>query len=687
MPLPKRSSNPGDGELDWEYYLDDTTGEIVITNFRPIDNSARALSCGIEYHYEPHLVKSGVRNDFQVTWRIDDGSGSPQTTTSPVHSLTVNTSYPKPVVYKWGPTEAANNTYRGFRYLSWQDAWGQAPADADEYFYVQWSLEAHQVHGGQTMPYKIYFEELPESDGQLVGYAISKDTPNSGPGVTEPISRDDFVSVPGPLDNPQAQEAALTQFSEALQSEWNGCVKFNESVRWDVVARVIMRYPRTLLQQSSEGMEMYEAEISNSMKAIYVGEDGSRKETETRKKFNFAFGQYQLPPDELNISKGGESILGEGALDRLEEGLDTPIRWNLWVMHKGYRKSNGGTTPYSTALHDNLTESITHLSMQDYTYTGFLVWQFLEYDISVESALFGDFSTNKISTDYANYGTIDVYIKTRNNPNNWQHFGYVKHDDDTQYSAFYTPDGTRVKKQGGTSVGYVQSLVVDLPANTYDIQFIHRTTQAKVEFFVHLDMLLHPTANVRSLINDSDPYTLTNVASMSGMPGVITGAGNVKDDVSTYPNAQPLYDDGSVNLTHIHRFTRAEKDILGETQDTANALTRVKYDLTAVEWLYAGTYMPEELVPDFLPEQRHAVFYDLLPPGAMLDEQSLVVYDIHGREANYRFSLEYDWRQTGRTMLIVTADVRDETALNIKNQPQGLSSYDNKSLYKPRWNP
>ena len=118
---PEESGNTG-----FHYLIDPDTDEIVIKNFRTIESSYY-FTCQIGYDFRPYQVADGYTADnLCAEFQVSTLSQGVLMATSDILSAAVHTSVKTPKFDK-----SFNQKYE-----TWQAAWGEAPADAADYFYV-----------------------------------------------------------------------------------------------------------------------------------------------------------------------------------------------------------------------------------------------------------------------------------------------------------------------------------------------------------------------------------------------------------------------------------------------------------------------------------------------------------------------------------------------------------------------
>lgn len=150
-----------DKTSDSEYY--------IFTNKTSIQSKGVAFT--IDYQFSPININGGyidkngyyhdgyINDDFDVNIEVDmDNDG------------TLETDYTKKLaaeVHTKVDTSVAK--FRSNVSLSWNDNWGAKPADADEYFYVEWKLNSNHVYSNYNQNFYLKWDEnTVRNDGTVI---------------------------------------------------------------------------------------------------------------------------------------------------------------------------------------------------------------------------------------------------------------------------------------------------------------------------------------------------------------------------------------------------------------------------------------------------------------------------------------------------------------------------------------
>ena len=169
MSIPsKRDVDSGeelDTDISFAYYEDGNN--IKIYNFKPI-------SAGSNGYIELSYITNKTATNYKDMGKSDnfvarmDVTNNEQTisSTSGTYNVYINTTAKISSVVK-GP-----NGYPS-RYSSWQSSWGTAPANADNYYYLVWTIKT-TVAEPVTQPYNFTLQDtLQTANGEVIGYKFS----------------------------------------------------------------------------------------------------------------------------------------------------------------------------------------------------------------------------------------------------------------------------------------------------------------------------------------------------------------------------------------------------------------------------------------------------------------------------------------------------------------------------------
>lgn len=530
--------------------------------------------------------------------------------------------------------------------INWPSVLGAPPADAGDYFYVSWSISPNAL-SNDTMPFDLYVREInPLGDeyGEMIGFSDS---------YTSGIRRGslaDFVSYFSPykttVDNP-ATSGALNR------TYWNPYVYF--------------RYPKSILENN-------QAVVKNLVEAETLGYDGMSSLRTAQATYTFVMPTPaptpqpgQVPTDVVNIRKRNTGT-SYGLINRIEDNRKAPFKlvrispasnqvygnfYFDWLTSQSWHKSwdgqEFGKQDYTNEFTDNRlgyyggTPYVFNvLGDGDYQLTSLRFNGYIEYGPSISQTSNG-YSYNTAAKPYAQYRPVVIWVEKNGQ---WSELGSILRTGISSYT--YTPLGGTAQSGGST-------WDIALPAGSTGVRFRHTTNSVYVSYSsIYLEFELLRSQRVLDMIKGLNSLTLYN-------SGTLTSYGSEKSNTQS--------------ASATHQLTRSlpqsvtSKTVGKPVEDVENLRYAVDYTVTAYDYVTnPGDMSLEQMISEqTLTEQRQSTFYDLLPPGTNADLGSIKVSG-YGLSPDIPFShrleLHDNWKGSGRTMLIVHAQV-----------PEGVSNY------------
>ena len=615
-------STGDEGSTSFKYYIDNATGEIVITNYATF-YSGSTFTCEVEYTFLPSDVEDGyIKDDIAASFNFSDSdTGIVENVDSGNLTVVVDTGADIRALLK-----SFNNKYE-----TWQSSWGVEPVDSEDYFYIVWEVSCSTLG---TESYTITFEDIPGQYGTVIGYSTWK-------------------SLYGLQD-----ESEISQIVKKPSANGNSCTYY-----------ILVQYDRALLETEPEPT------ILNEITATLTEACGETKEkTATAKytykavNFDYTGNQYSSNKKSTGDSIGMINIIENDKSGKLGVGsssfnLSSTVQgWGLTQDDEG----NYGVKKYTTEViegyrADGVTGSISIgnkiLNQDDYEISSFYI-TYDEYDYEIDKD-----TGYKLSavTDYSTYSPVEVYVRTVGDGGDWVLAGEILRTSSSKY--IYTGiNGTTTN-----SVGYLNQ--VQLPEGTYAVKFSHTSSRYQVNLEPKLSIVLNPTDNVKDILADKDSAQLYNYASVS-----------VKDVDGSTNYSGNIYD--YTMLTGLSPSSEIYKQYLGK-ESNADGYEILNYKVTMDE--YVG-YAPENIASDaatalemvremgVIAGQTEGVFYDLLPAGTAVDSSTInAVTYMNNEVCTYTMDTIENWQGSGQTMLIIKVTAPGNTNYNYFQQYSDLS--------------
>lgn len=618
------------GSTGFHYMIDPDTDEIVIKNYRTIESSYY-FTCQIGYDFLPYQVADGyTTDDLRADFKVTTPSQKALTAASETLSAAVHTSVKTPKFDK-----SFNQKYE-----TWQAAWGEAPADAADYFYVEWKLDATIPRG--TQPFTVTFQEDTGLYGTLVGWKFAGKSYTLG-------SETEFERTVFLDESPRT----LTTYPDT-----------------SVTVFVLMQYPRSMLADTLQ--------IRNVCDINLNGYDGDNR-TETDE------GTYHyIPP---NIEYAGDICKATktdgfdlyGGINMLETGKSAGSYFSISVQARGYGMTENGTVPYTTVLDDSLLLIEDDLlSPEDISFTEFYIWKFDEYDFVIDEETGYQPVRN---SDYTQYQPIRLLVRTTEAPEQWVEWGEITRETDGSYWW---------EGEDGSSAAISSAAPISLPDGTYDVRFCHTGTVYQVEFGAYLYFELHPTEHVMQLIDGKDGFSLFNMDSAFAVdhdnvirtpPSGFTWDSQKSaiaraSDLARY-GQRVSHDTNRVTYSRLRPYASCSKSFSKPQSDFSNSQESLTYTIKYFEYVEYSSPLTRQDVIDLgvIQEQRDGIFYDLLPVGTTVDAASITAKtysDSWRGEKKCEYTVESieNWQGSGRTMLKIHVIA-----------PPGTENFDTQNAY------
>lgn len=481
-------------------------------------------------------------------------------------------------------TASKTTTDNPFVY-TWSTAWGAKPEDADEYFYIVWTLrETYSATTNQKSTF-VWDEDITVHDGTVVYMNPSRGTHN-GDGSSG--SNNIFTCT------------VVTKHPISLLSDipTTGRVFYNEAI---------------VTETWGSG---YETKHRVSAEVTLYSDEYSRGEFDKDRYNNSRYidgGQEDILDDGNEISMPWKLVYDGGSNERptWDEVTGTytarnrtirmldGVHWNDQdedrydlMISSG---SGSGTAPYiwepvqgNTALNDD-----------DYHFTK-LTFTLTEYDAicSIGTDENGNrtetWSKPVASGDLDKYESIDVYIRHRY----------------SETFEFYA------------SINYSETKSIDLPDDTVGFEIRHCSEFYWTYLYVRADMKLIPTQKIKAMVqNDVDANVTTIIKNRATCDIWFTDEGEESRffhaDSKEAPNNSALSDLYELNISKTYQYTTKFGSDGGDDYVTVDAVSGMQYAAAAICGYNENNSGRTKRL-------RTGVFYDLLPEGTYVDPISVL---------------------------------------------------------------
>jgi len=182
--------------------------------------------------------------------------------------------------------------------------------------------------------------------------------------------------------------------------------------------------------------------------------------------------------------------------------------------------------------------------------------------------------------------------------------------------------------------------------DVYQVRAVHTNGLYSVAFTLQFAIQLNATPRVLDLIEDQETVDLVN-------RGLLTVTDH---DRNAIPSISSQESSARTRLTRVGFTSQIMKGTRSSViSDAANARMIIPYRVTIqTNTMGAGAArLPDDVFQQRVPEQTEGVFYDLLPRGTILDQNSVIARDVMGRTVSHTMEMVENWEGSGRTLVII----------------------------------
>lgn len=521
----------------------------------------------------------------------------------------------------------ANPSY----YTSWQSDWGEKPGDADEYYYLVWTIRSSI--NNNTSPYTFMLEDdFTAMGGSVVGYRFSGQNTYGSENKVENI-------------------------------RWGG-------TRYDYV---LTRYKKQEADEKIKADNSYT--LSNKIKATVTPIDRNDPETTANSSQSWTYEppkiEYQKPVSMLELSKYG--IYGQGSIvqdtddisdytlgELIENEKESIDSLKFQTSMRGYpypetlKDGAEGTEADAEAgkfgqknvsyefTDDTLSLEDDALQDDDYDITG------IRWKASMRDAVYNTDSKSFNSVpiqEWKDTDQIQIWVRTgkKDVADSWKEAAVY----DMKKSCYSKTNSELVSKASGENLTFNTGIK--------GIRLICENAYYSTELEMYPTVSLKRTEHVLDIIGDKTLVRLENQANARMTQG----------DKDIYNRTQQASD----YIKKVTPESEFRKDIVQSKNDKRRKQYVVTWRLSAKE-----QYKDNSGVHGI--RQDSGTFYDLLPAGASFAQDSMEVWASENKLSNgtYTLSLIENYKDSGRTL--VKIQVKEPTTTQYQVSYQTTHDYD-----------
>lgn len=630
--------------VQFAYYVDGD--KVHIYNIREIPAGSNSY------------IEVGYKTSENATSYVSGQSQKPFNTTINLKQEGTNdtaTSSATPVILKTEAHITSNSikpTYDPL-YHEWQSDWGPKPADADNYYYVVWSVQSNVpgAYENVTQPYDFTLTSRVTSTLPSGAEPYLYKFEGASWGKSNIIKNQYIgcVRYDMLLSRIKKSEADKVNYWKITNTATSTVTSIDDKQTTKAVSSAyfdwhvpVFQYPYGHVYNEKQGDGFFRA---HKWVNEYAGHEGSK------------YSRY-----DLQVLK--EQPVGTTKLNNIDFGIETRGWIYPWSLYDGANTkdpNNYGKAPVKFVMTDGTIQladsegkkSGLKLTHEDYQLDS------LRIDVKVKNAVFNDFEQKFNISDNTTFTDKDIVL--------------VKvGTDDGEYK---TVAQYNVKTYSFTNVdyNYIKKL-----SSVGEIIFKDNITKFSLgspnilnHYYYAIDSnpnySLKNSQKVVDYIKDKQSISIFNES--TGHFYKYTGSKFATITTSDYDY-----------LRETEFNSEIKKEVVSATNSKLKGQYYVGWEVNLEE-----NYIFGEGTKDIKP-QKGGVIYDLLPPGSSLEKNSLVLYNNNNTEiTDYDYKLTNNFRDSGRTMLEITIN---EDIEHLTAYYRTVHSYDslidfNKKIYNP----
>ncbi len=685
-------------------YVDNGDGTYTLSNYKDLP-SGFSLDFQQSFSFVPSYVKvdgnGNLRQTYPIKLQIDtDRDGNTDIEEIKNLEIDFHSNINKGAV---DISVARHNNDPG-TYLTWQQSWGERPADDDgnTYFYVVWAAD-YERGKGSTLPFTSTITDTGSTDinsGEVVGTGYRTWHDNSFRAYVN-SSYPDLASI--------NKARSYRQYTNGIDKRKEGIEYVSPPTRLHNISMqprlsqfILKRYPLSLIRgKSAEELRVEGITLRNSVKVDEIADNGEghtlTAEKEEKVFFYIGegpFGKYNPASSLINV-QGARTLLLEDNTVRIAGPWGQ--RSHTWTTSAGVARKKA-TGPWNVSFKENspyyvsgnleniknLTfdelknkNNIEKLNDDDYYYKSFDL-TFSEYKAS--STILGD-EKGYETDDYSSVKPVEVWIRKAGSTE-FIHYANVKKKNNKTYTVTDT-SGKAIPKD----VSVILTHQYPLPSDVVDIEYRHDSDNFYVDISSVSNIVLKPTENVKNLLRNSknkgESSFLTSISELKI-------DNNISGNTATQPREFTLYSLDDVNVTSSLRKHSGDLSDLRELgkQKRRVVITNENKAFSIVGDITGGGKSDLDIYKSYA--FKKGTFYDLLPKGTYVDtdttEMKLNWAYSYGKgnvipKENYTVSFIEDYKDSGMTMMVVSYEIPDELMNFGEGNPSVLFAYDMYNSY------
>lgn len=602
-------------------------------------------------------------------------------------------------------------------FISWDDAWGTKPTNADKYFYVIWYAMYNRGSGSsQPYTYTINLDQNQADGGRLIG--IKKCTGEYDAGRHEDYNG--YWNVYNRIDSTyRGISSNASYFGKTWQGidyktfEYTGSYT-NNADGGSQAYSFLMRYPRSKISETYEkwlkedgkqyadkkmaedgvpvtcGLKVQETWKDGHVESYTVSPkvDGGNAAVKSLPKVDtgkraiskeYLAGDWRSWGNTNYQNEGAQSLIASGNDVTLPDyklyvyNVDDQPSWDsstgMYHATTGFDIKDGSYYLYSSVPGSQGVNNvygkksgIDSISDRDpiklpdgsYNYVSFYL-EDDEFDVSYLEHV-GWQKGNAASQDFSSYAPIEVWCRTKGKTS-FEKYGEIRRTSVSSYD-FKSEDGKTVIE------GVNDNKRVNFPKDTVQVEIKQKdSNHFATSLSFHYSIRVHATDTVRARLRkdiDENQNSLFGGFASGELTVERKFLGNSGETIGTYWHAV------SQALTPFHPINECKMGYRDLRDDGDHSVKSVLVNENFGNMCDAPhEYANEKYLHDFM--LTSGTIYDLLPPGTYVnpDEVGVSVGNMHDWMGQVGLSERHvdlidNWEGTGRTMMKVSVQIPKE---------------------------
>ena len=592
-----RSEVTEEDNPDFVYEIDEENNKVTIYNYKPYPTGEAGY---VEFSYET------TKDTMQY---LDMGASTK------VHAKVYATNESSTVTKESEADEVYIDTHATIAYTQkkkptlyreWNEAWGEKPAGAENYYYLVWPIRSYV--NKNTSIYDFSLSDIPtEMDSEVIGYKFFGQTEFSQESTITGISmygdRYDYV---------------LTRYNKAKADELTNN-KERYFIHNDIEATVS---PIDRVDEDSKATSsydwFYEAPkyfgCDGDFWAEKYGVYGEYTRVESSEDIsNYALGEFESGEiDSLSYLKYRAICDGAPYAYTLADGatgtVDDALNGLYWQKKVDYDLIDDGISIEGTKLDDadydigraEVIPVIKDATFDESTYT---------------------FKSKKKTSGFNDSDNIDVFVRTAD--------GWNK-------AATYNLNNKMYENINNKYIKNTDGRIIEFNAGVKALEYKCSHAYFYTELNIYPELILYRTEHMQEILKSKpEKIAVTN-----------------EIDYIVTQGDKTMLNRHTQGTDYVQKVTR-ESEIKKDVVKTENIKRESRFEVT---W---NVNFQEKYIDDkgiHYIYQNSGKFYDLLPTGCDFNADSLVVTEsgIPLGKGEYDYSLTYNYKNSGRILLTVT---------------------------------